>query len=442
LKKEGLLNKIKEEKVKFIRLQMSDINGMLKNVEIPSDELESALENGTMFDGSSIEGMVRINESDMYLKPDLNSLCIFPWTVEKGKVARLMCDIYTTEGKNFEGDPRFILKKVISEMKEAGYEAYAGPEPEFFLLPTDEKSKRPELKFLDDGGYFDLLPIDKGEETRKYIVEALEEMGINVEASHHEVAPSQHEIDFTYDKILNTADNIQTFKLVVRTMAVLRGLHATFMPKPFMGINGSGMHCNMSLFDEKGNNTFFDTNEKYQISNNLRYFVGGILKHIDAITTIANPTINSYKRIIPGYEAPTNVAWSVSNRSALIRIPAARGKQTRVELRSPDPSANPYLLFAVIFASGFKGIKEKTIPPTPIVENIFRMDEDKKNDLGIKKLPRTLREAIKALEKDDFIQGVLGNHLSKKFIELKKKECDLFDESVTDWEINKYLRIL
>ena len=438
--REEILKKIVEEKIRFIRLQITDINGMLKNVEIPADEIERALDGKVMFDGSSIEGMARIDESDMYLIPDLSTFTLLPWTMENGKVGRFVCDVYKPDGTPYEGDPRSVLKRVVKQLNNENYVGYAGPEPEFFILPRDEKGN-PKLELMDKGGYFDLLPIGHGEETRKMIVEALEEMGLNVEASHHEVAPSQHEIDFTYDKILKTADNIQTFKLVVKTISLLRGMHATFMPKPFFGINGSGMHCNMSLF-KNNENIFYDKEKNFELSQELQYFIGGIFEHINSITAIANPTINSYKRLVPGYEAPINVAWAASNRTALIRVPASRGKGTRIELRSPDPTANPYLLFAVIFASGLKGVKEKILPPKPVVENIYKMKDEKKDILGIKKLPSSLKEALEYLKKDEFIKNVLGDHIFKKFVEIKEKECKLFDAAVTDWEINKYLGIL
>jgi glutamine synthetase len=440
MEKEQLLEYVKSQGIKFIRLQVTDINGMLKNVEVPSSRLEQVIKDGTMFDGSSIEGLARIDESDMILKPDLNTFTILPWTVERGKVGRLICDVYTTTGKPFEGDSRYILKKVVKKLEEKGYTGYCGPEPEFFLLPKDEKNKQIKLEFLDEGGYFDLLPVDLGEETRKSIVNALQVMGLKVEASHHEVAPSQHEIDFQYDDLISTADNIQTFKLVVKTMALIRGLHATFMPKPFPMVNGSGMHANTSLFKED-KNIFFNKDGDYQLSQELRYFVGGVIKHIPAITAIANPTINSYKRLIPGYEAPVNVAWSVSNRSALIRVPAARGKGTRAELRSPDPISNPYLLLAVIFGCGLKGIEEKITPPDPVIEDIYSMDNNRKIDLGIGKLPGSLKESLNELKRDNFVREIIGEHIYKTFISIKEKEIECFKVHVTDWEIDQYLKL-
>ncbi|RAO98605.1 glutamine synthetase [Petrotoga sp. 9PW.55.5.1] len=437
--KDELLEEVKKQGIKYIRLQITDINGTLKNVEIPSTQLESSLNYGTMFDGSSIEGLVRINESDMLLKPDIETFTVLPWTVEREKVGRFICDIYTPEGTHFIGDPRYVLKKVINEMKEFGYSPYAGPEPEFFILPRDEKSRDPLLIPLDKGGYFDLLPIDLGERVRKSMVETLQGMGIKVEAAHHEVANSQHEIDFRYDYALKTADNIQTFKLVVRTIALLNGLWATFMPKPFFGMNGSGMHTHLSIFKE-GINIFYDKNKPYEISDEMKWFIGGLFQHIDAITALANPTINSYKRLVPGYEAPVNVAWSVVNRSALVRIPMTRGDGTRLELRSPDPTANPYLLLASIFAAGLEGIKNKVEPPQPVDGNIYEMGKKEKDDKNIRYLPSSLQESLSILKKDELIRGVLGEHIFSKFIEMKEKEIEEYRIAVTDWEVKRYIQ--
>ena len=436
--KEELLKHVESEGIKYIRLQITDINGALKNVEIPSTELESSLNNGTMFDGSSIEGLVRINESDMLLKPDIDTFTVLPWTVEREKVGRFICDIYTSSNKHFEGDPRYVLKKVMNEMKQFGYTPCAGPEPEFFILPRDEKTREPLLMPLDRGGYFDLLPIDLGERVRKNMVETLQSMGIRVEAAHHEVANSQHEIDFRYDNALRTADNIQTFKLVVRTIALLNGLWATFMPKPFFGMNGSGMHTHISIFKE-GKNIFYDPNKPYKLSEELRWFIGGLFNHIDAITAIANPTINSYKRLVPGYEAPVNVAWSVANRSALIRIPMARENGTRLELRSPDPTANPYFLLASIFAAGLEGIQNKIEPPQPVDGNIYEMDRKEKSEKNIRFLPGSLQDSLEVFKNDKLIEEVLGAHIFSKFIELKEKEIEDFRIAVTDWELNRYI---
>lgn len=436
---EEVLKKVKEEGIKFIRLQFTDINGTIKNVEIPSEELETAFDKGIMFDGSSIEGFVRIEESDMYLKPDPDTFAILPWTNESIKSARLICDVYTPDGKPFEGDPRYRLKIVKEKAKKLGFSVFAGPELEFFIIPVDNNGK-PILRFLDNGGYFDLLPLSKAEELRKDTAVALRKMGILVEASHHEVAPSQHEVDFKYSDILKTADNTQTVKLVIKTMAIFHGFHATFMPKPFFGVNGSGMHVHMSLFKD-GKNAFYDPNDPLGISDILKKFVGGLMKHARAITAITNPTVNSYKRLIPGYEAPVNIAWSVGNRSAMIRVPKARGEGTRIEYRSPDPSCNIYLAFAVIVSAGLRGIEEGINPPPPVEENIYRMSMKRKEELKIMPLPGSLKEAIEEMKKDSLIKEVLGDHIYEKFLETKEREWREFTAHVTDWELKKYIHL-
>ena len=438
--KEEVLKVVESEGIKFIRLQFTDINGILKNVEIPADELPQVLDKGIMFDGSSIDGFVRIQESDMYLYPDPSTFAILPWSQGEKKSARLICDVYTGERKPFEGDPRYRLKLVVEKAKKMGFTAFAGPEPEFFLLPRDE-NQLPLLKFMDEGGYFDLLPVDRGEETRKDIVLALEKMGLEVEASHHEVAPSQHEIDFRYDNILRTADNIQTFKFVVKTIALMHGLHATFMPKPFFGVNGSGMHTHMSLFRGE-DNAFYDPEGPQQLSETCLYFIGGIIKHAKEITLITNPTVNSYKRLVPGYEAPVNIAWSAKNRSALIRVPAARGKGTRIEYRSPDPTCNAYLALAVMLAAGLDGIEKKIMPPNPVDANIFEMDEAEKAQHKIESLPGSLKEAMDIARESELVKETLGDHVFQKFMEMKEKEWKSFSISVTDWEVSRYLAIL
>lgn len=438
--KEEVLKVVESEGIKFIRLQFTDINGILKNVEIPADELSQVLDRGIMFDGSSIDGFVRIHESDMYLYPDPSTFAILPWSQGEKKSARLICDVYTGERKPFDGDPRYRLKLVVEKAKEMGFTAFAGPEPEFFLLPRDE-DQAPLLEFMDEGGYFDLLPVDRGEETRKDIVLALEKMGLEVETSHHEVAPSQHEIDFRYDNILRTADNIQTFKFVVKTVALMHGLHATFMPKPFFGVNGSGMHTHMSLFRGE-ENAFYDPDGPQQLSETCLYFIGGIIKHAKEITLITNPTVNSYKRLVPGYEAPVNIAWSAENRSALIRVPAARGKGTRIEYRSPDPTCNAYLTLAVMLAAGLEGIEKKIMPPNPVDANIFEMDELEKAQHKIESLPSSLKEAIEIARESELVRKTLGDHIFEKFIEMKEKEWKAFSIAVTDWEVERYLAIL
>lgn len=435
--KEDVIKLVEDEDVEFIRLQFTDMFGTLKNIAITSSQLEKALDNKCMFDGSSIEGFARIEESDMYLYPDLDTFAIFPWRPQQGKVARLICDVYRPDGRPFEGDPRYILEKEIAKAKKLGFEFNVGPECEFFLYHTDDNSQ-PTTITHEKAGYFDLSPVDYGENARRDMVLTLEDMGFEIESSHHEVAPAQHEIDFKYDEALSTADNIMTFKLTVKTIAKRHGLHATFMPKPKAGINGSGMHTKMSLFKE-GKNAFFDAEDKNGLSKEAYYFIGGIMKHISAITAIANPLVNSYKRLIPGYEAPVYIAWSAKNRSPLVRIPATRGEGTRVELRSPDPSCNPYLTLALCLAAGMEGIKNKIQPPESVDKNIFDMTEEEKEKESIKELPENLIEAVRALEKDEFIQGVLGEHVSKIYVESKKMEWKEYISQVSEWETNTYL---
>ena len=435
--KEDIKELAGDEDVEFIRLQFTDMFGSLKNVAITASQLEKALDNKCMFDGSSIEGFVRIEESDMYLYPDLSTLEIFPWRPQQGKVARLICDVYRPNGEPFEGDPRYILKRAIKEAADMGYTFEVGPECEFFLFHTDENGM-PTTLTHEKAGYFDLGPLDLGENARRDMVLNLEDMGFVVEASHHEVAPAQHEIDFQYDEALATADNIMTFKLAVKTIAKRHGLHATFMPKPKFGVNGSGMHINMSL-SKDGKNIFNDSSDKLGLSKEAYYFIGGIIRHMKGMTAVTNPLVNSYKRLVPGYEAPVYIAWSATNRSPLIRIPASRGEGTRIELRCPDPSANPYLALAVCLRAGLDGIANKIEPPASVDCNIFAMTEEEKRNLGIEAIPGTLIEAVYELEKDGFIQEVLGRHVSQKYIEAKKAEWANYRAQVTDWEINQYL---
>ncbi|MET1032776.1 type I glutamate--ammonia ligase, partial [Domibacillus tundrae] len=423
--REDIQRLAKEQDVKYIRLQFTDILGTIKNVEIPVSQLDKALDNKMMFDGSSIEGFVRIEESDMNLYPDLDTWVVFPWTAEKGKVARLICDIYTPEGEPFPGDPRANLKRVLGEMKELGFTDFnLGPEPEFFLFKLDANGE-PTLELNDNGGYFDLAPTDLGENCRRDIVLELEEMGFEIEASHHEVAPGQHEIDFKYADAITACDNIQTFKLVVKTIARKHGLHATFMPKPLFGVNGSGMHMNLSLFKE-GKNSFFDESGELKLSETAYQFIAGIVKNAEAFTAICNPTVNSYKRLVPGYEAPCYVAWSGQNRSPLIRIPASRGLSTRVEVRSVDPAANPYLAMAVLLAAGLDGIKNELAPPAPVDRNIYAMDKEEREAEGVRDLPSNLSIALDVLKKSDTIKNALGEHILEHFIEAKEIEWDMF----------------
>lgn len=438
MNRETIVEMVKEHNVRYIRLQFTDIFGTIKNVEIPVSQLSKALDNKMMFDGSSIEGFVRIEESDMYLYPDLDTFVIFPWTAEKGKVARLICDIHHPDGTPFEGDPRNNLRRLLKEMEEMGFTNFnVGPEPEFFLFKLDEKGE-PTLELNDHAGYFDLAPTDLGENCRRDIVLELEEMGFEVEASHHEVAPGQHEIDFKYQDALKACDDIQTFKLVVKTIARKHGLHATFMPKPLFGVNGSGMHANLSLFQGK-ENVFYDPTKSLEISDIARNFLAGILKHARNFTAVTNPTVNSYKRLVPGYEAPCYVAWSARNRSPLIRIPASRGLSTRVEVRSVDPAANPYLAMAVLLAAGLDGIKNKIVAPEPIDRNIYAMSKAQREECGIVDLPSNLSQALEYLKADPVITSALGDHLLTHFVEAKEIEWDMFRTQVHPWERDQYM---
>ncbi len=434
--KEMILQKVKDLNIKFIRLRFTDILGMPKNVEIPVREMEKALDGKIMFDGSSIQGFVRLEESDMYLKPDLSTLSVNPWE-EKKDVARITCDVYNPDGTAFDGCPRNNLKRVLKEIYKMGYSANFGPEVEFFLFSRDEEGKAT-TNTHDQGGYFDLLPVDLGEEARRDMVIALEKLGFDIEASHHEVAPGQHEIDFKYCDGLTAADRIMTLKLTSKTIALKHNLHVTFMPKPIFGICGSGMHTNISLFKD-GKNAFYDPNEKDGLSKDAKYFIGGLLKHAKGFTAITNPIVNSYKRLTPGYEAPVYIAWSERNRSPLIRIPAARGMGTRAELRSPDPSCNPYLAFSVILKAGIDGIRNKIEPAKPVNQNIFNMSKNEKKSLGIKNLPSTLHEALKEMEKDEIVKSALSKHIYENFLEAKKEEWNTYRLQVHKWELDRYL---
>lgn len=435
--KEDIIRIIKEEDIKFIRLQFTDIFGTLKNVAITSSQIEKALDNKCMFDGSSIEGFVRIEESDMYLRPDLDSFVIFPWHSQHGHIARLICDVYKTDGTPFEGDPRYVLKRTLKEAEEMGYSFNVGPECEFFLFNTDEFG-HPTTVTYDTASYFDLGPSDLGELARRDICLNLEEMGFEIEASHHEVAIAQHEIDFKYDEAIASADNIMTFKMVVKSIANAHGLCATFMPKPIFGECGSGMHTNMSLFKD-GKNAFYDPDSPTGLSHIAYNFIAGIMHHVKGMSAITNPLVNSYKRLVPGYEAPCYIAWTASNRSALVRVPATRGNGTRVELRNPDPTCNPYLEFAVLLAAGLEGIKQDMTPPAPVSENIYDMDEDRRIAEGIDNLPSDLNDAIQQMKADPFIAKVLGDHVYNKYVEAKEKEWKRFNTMVSQWEINEYL---
>lgn len=436
--KDDIFKMVEEEDVEFIRLQFTDIFGTLKNIAITSSQLEKALDNKCMFDGSSVEGFVRIEESDMYLYPDYDTFEIFPWRPQQGKVARLICDVHTPDGKPFEGDPRWILKKTIKEANEMGYRFDVGPECEFFLFHTDDNGLPTTLSH-EKAGYFDLGPNDLGENIRRDMVLTLEDMGFEIEASHHEVAPAQHEIDFKYDEALKTADNIQTFKMTVKTIAKRHGLYATFMPKPKFGISGSGMHINMSLATEEGKNIFADENGKIGLSDDAYHFIAGIMRHARGMSAITNPLVNSYKRLVPGYEAPVYIAWSAKNRSPLIRIPASRGNGTRVELRNPDPTANPYLVLALCLAAGLDGIKNKIEVPESVDCNIYEMTPGERRAAGIENMPADLKEAVDCLVADEFLCSVLGEHITTKYVEAKMKEWENYTTRVSQWEIDEYL---
>ncbi len=429
----------KSEGVRFMRLQFTDIHGANKNVEIPSSQFDKALAGEIMFDGSSIEGFTRIEESDMLLVPDLHTFRVFPWDEGQGKVARLVCDVKMPDGSDFDGDPRTCLKRVTAQAKKMGYTLMVGPEVEFFLFQLDPDGA-PTTTTHDVGAYFDLAPIDQGEECRRDIVLSLESMGFEVEAAHHEVAHGQHEIDFKYAEAVTTADNVATFRFLVRHIARDHGLHATFMPKPLFGQNGNGMHCHQSLF--KGSkNSFYDPKKKWQLSTVALQYIAGILRHARGFVAITNPIVNSYKRLVPGYEAPTNVAWSERNRSPMVRIPQKRGTGTRCEVRIPDPSCNPYLAFAVMLAAGLDGIKHRMDPGEPVNKNIFEMSQREKRRLKIEELPSTLREALDNMEKDKVIMDALGDHLAQSYLAGKRQHWNEFLATVHPWELEQYLGV-
>ena len=436
--REDILRIVEEEDVAFIRLQFTDIFGTMKNMAVTVSQLEKAMDNRCMFDVSSLEGLSGEEDSDMYLYPDLSTFEIFPWRPQQGKVARFICDVYREDGTPYEVDPRHVLKKEIASAEKMGYTMYVGPECEFFLFHTDEDGM-PTTLTHEQGGYFDVGPLDLGENARRDMILTLEDMGFEIISSHHEIAPAQHEIDFRYDEALVTADNLMTFKMVVKTIAKRHGLHATFMPKPKMETYGSGMHINISLSREDGSNAFRDKNDRNGLSLEGYYFIGGLMKHMKAITCITNPTVNSYKRFIPGYEAPVYMGWSAKTRGPLIRVTTGSGDNTRIELRSPDATANPYLALAVILRAGMDGIKNKIMPPENIDENIQKMTQEQRDALHIEELPRSLKAAVAELEKDELIRDVLGEKLANKIIAAHRKEYRDYYMQVTDWEIANYL---
>ncbi len=436
--KERLIEMARDMEVEFIHLQFTDIMGVMKNISITIDQLDKALNNEIMFDGSSIDGFVRIEESDMYLRPDLSTFVVLPWS-SYPKEARLICDVYMADGTPFYGCPRNILKSALKEAADMGYILNVGPECEFFLFHTDEKGQ-PSVETHDNAGYFDLAPVDLGGDARKDMTMVLKQMGFEIEASHHEVAPGQHEIDFKYEDALTTADRIMTFKMAVRIIAQRHGLHATFMPKPKFGISGSGMHINMSLQTFDGENAFYDEKDDMKLSKVAYHFLGGVIEHAKGFTALTNPTVNSYKRLVPGYEAPIQIAWSASNRSPLIRIPSKKGSSTRIELRSPDPSANPYLALAAVLKAGIDGIKSETEPPEPVSSNVYKMDKYEIKARGIENLPSNLSEAVKELMNDSVVQEALGKHATQKFVDAAMYEWSEYSKHVSEWEMDRYLR--
>lgn len=437
--KEFVLKVAKEKDVRFIRLWFTDILGFLKSFAITIDELEGALNEGMGFDGSSIEGFTRIDESDMVALPDPDTFMLLPWRPKENAVARMFCDIRRPGGKPFEGDPRFVLKNNLSRASKMGYTFYVGPELEYFYFKSSDQTLP-----LDHGGYFDLTPLDAATELRRQTILALEEMGIGIEYSHHEVAPSQHEIDFRYTDALTMADNVMTYRLTVKEIALSHGVYATFMPKPLQTENGSGMHIHMSLF--KGErNAFFDARDRYHLSKTAKYFIAGVLKHIPEITVVTNQWVNSYKRLVSGYEAPVYITWAERNRSDLIRIPVYKpGKElsTRIELRSPDPACNPYLCFSVILAAGLEGIEKRYELAPPVEENVFKMSDEEKKRRGIGLLPGSLDEAIALAECSELLKKALGAHVFESFIENKKIEWDRYRIHITDYELKNYLPVL
>jgi glutamine synthetase len=435
--KAQILKECERAKVRFMRLQFTDIMGIIKNVEIPRSQFQKALDGQIMFDGSSIQGFTRIEESDMLLVPELSTFRVNPWTTDDGtRVARMICDVYLPDGSPFPGCPRLTLKRQVERAAKMGYEMVVGPEAEFFLFQRD--NGRTLLDTHDVGGYFDLTPVDKGEECRRDIVMVLESMGYEVEAAHHEVAPGQHEIDFKYGEAIATADNVSTFRFVVKKVALDRGLHATFMPKPIFGVNGSGMHCHQSLM-KRGKNAFFSEKAEWQLSKTALGYIGGVLAHAKAFVAITNPLINSYKRLVPGFEAPTNIAWSEKNRSPLVRVPAKRGMSTRCEVRVPDPSCNPYIAFAVMLAAGLDGIENQLDPGAPVNKNIFAMSQREKRRLKIDELPADLNSALDELEKDKVILDALGDHIAEQYIGAKRQEWADYISAVHPWEQDRYL---
>lgn len=438
LSQEDIVTMVQEEDVEFIRLQFTDILGNLKNMAVTSSQLSKILKNECKFDGSAVEGFTSIDEPDLYLHPITGTFETFPWRPQQGKVARMICDVYRQDGEPYEGDPRYVLRRAVEHLNEMGYGFEVGPECEFFLFNTDENTL-PTTKTVEKAGFFDVGPLDGGENARRDIVLALEDMGFVAESSYHEKSPAQHEISFRYDDPLNTADNIMTFKLAVRTIARRHGLHATFMPKPVQEVNGSGMRLSMNLTKD-GRNIFRDMNDPNFMTKEAYFFLGGLMKHAKGITAVANPLINSYKRLNYDTDASTAIAWSKCNRSSLFRIPnIRRGEGTRIEMLSPDSAANPYLTLALCLEAGLDGIKNQIMPPEKMEKNLFEMNEVVRQAIGIESLPKTLTDALNELENDPVLMSALGEHVAKKFIAMKRKEIEDYRKSVTQWELDEYL---
>lgn len=441
---EEVLREVKEKDIKFIVLQFTDIIGSVKSATIPAKRLEEVLERGIWFDGSSVEGFARIYESDMLLMPDPSTFCILPWEPENMRKARLLCDVYTPDYKPFEGDPRYILKRALQKAKDMGYTYNVGAEIEFFLFKMNDFPK-PQPVPHDVGSYFDFSPRDQAAIVRSEIISLLHIMGIEMEMDHHEVSPGQHEVDIRYSDALTAADNVITTKYVIRAVAQAHNLHASFMPKPIFGINGSGMHTHQSLFTLDGRNAFHDSNDKYKLSKLAYHFIAGQLEHARALSAVVAPTVNSYKRLVPGYEAPVYICWGRINRSALIRVPAfpqGRESSTRIELRCPDPSCNPYLAFAVMLHAGLEGIEKGLWPPDPVEEDVYHFDDSRLKERYIRTLPGSLSEALDEMEKSELVKKALGEHTFRRFLEAKRKEWDDYRIRVTDWELNRYFLIL
>ena len=440
----AVLEQLQHGNVNFLRLQFTDVLGTVKNIEVPRSQFEKALSGGVMFDGSSIQGFTRIEESDMLLQPDLSTFLIYPQFSreegERGKVARLICDVLLPSGEPFAGDPRYVLKRQLARAAEAGFTFYAGTEPEFFLFERGEGGHGT-TRTNDHAGYFDLAPIDKGERLRREIANKLVEMGFEIEGAHHEAAPGQHEIDFRYQDALSAADAISTFKFVVKRVAVEYGLLASFLPKPVAGVNGSGLHVHLSLF-KNGHNAFYDPSGEFELSDTALHFIGGLLEHAPGMCAVTNPIVNSFKRLVPGFEAPVNVAWSTSNRSALVRVPAKRGNSTRAEFRLPDPSCNVYLALSVMLAAGLDGMEKKTVPPPAIQRNIYQMTVREKRHHRVRELPRDLHEALDDLERDEVMASALGPHALEHYLRAKRAEWRSYAAVVHPWELEHYLDLV